>query len=218
MGTATQPVKSRAAKLSKEIQQFPGEIRLLDIDVPELDPENARKHSKRNIEAVKESLTNYGQRKPIVIHVKTKVVIAGNGTLLAARQLGWKQIACVFTDLSKQKARGYGITDNRSSELAEWDYQNLAAHLRSLEKSGDRPPGWLDYEIGPLLAAKWEPPALINQDPSRLKLHRIDFSVKEWRTIARGLRRLRAEDETLVDEADSSVITQIVSLWLKQQR
>lgn len=207
--------KAKGTTLSPAIQQFPGEIVLLDIGVPVLDPENARKHSARNVESIKESLLKYGQRKPIVIQIKSKVVIAGNGTLIAARALEWKQIACVFTDLTKTQARGYGITDNRTSELAEWDYQNLANHLRGLEKAGQRPPGWLDYEIGPLLLAKWGPPAETDHNPEHLKLHRLDFSVGEWRTISRGLRKARTAEESLHDEADTAVITWIVRQWLK---
>ena len=49
------------------------------IESLELDPNNARKHSKRNLDAIAASLEKFGQRKPIVIH--NGVVIAGNGTL-----------------------------------------------------------------------------------------------------------------------------------------
>jgi len=72
------------------------------------DPQNARKHDKRNLEAIAKSLAEFGQRKPIVaLHDGT--VIAGNGTLAAARSLGWQEIAvATFEDEAKAGARGRG--------------------------------------------------------------------------------------------------------------
>jgi ParB-like chromosome segregation protein Spo0J len=43
------------------------------------DPENARKHDKRNLDAIAASLEKFGQRKPIVV-MPTGVILAGNGT------------------------------------------------------------------------------------------------------------------------------------------
>jgi ParB-like chromosome segregation protein Spo0J len=55
-----------------------------------LDPNNARKHSQRNLDAIAASLKQFGQRKPIVVH--RGVVLAGNGTVEAAKTLGWTEI------------------------------------------------------------------------------------------------------------------------------
>jgi hypothetical protein len=52
------------------------------------DPNNARLHDERNIEAIRASLKRYKQRKPIVVHKTKRVVIAGNGTLTAAKREG----------------------------------------------------------------------------------------------------------------------------------
>ena len=58
---------------------------------------------------------------------------AGNGTLEAARQLGWSEIQITRADLSGHDAAAFAIADNRSAELAEWDELALAETLRSLE-------------------------------------------------------------------------------------
>ena len=55
------------------------------------DPANVRSHDNRNIEAIAGSLTRFGQQRPIVVD-PTGVVIAGNGTLQAARSLGWESM------------------------------------------------------------------------------------------------------------------------------
>ena len=95
------------------------------------DPANARKHSERNIAAIVSSLRRFGQQKPIVID-KSNVVRAGNGTLQAAMQLGWETVACVRTELMGGEATAYGIADNRTSELAEWDESVLSALLQGI--------------------------------------------------------------------------------------
>jgi hypothetical protein len=61
------------------------------------------------------------------------VVRAGNGTLEAAKALGWKRIAVVRTDLVNTEATAFSLADNRTSELAEWDEAGLAETLRSLQ-------------------------------------------------------------------------------------
>jgi ParB-like chromosome segregation protein Spo0J len=95
------------------------------------DPANARKHSERNIESIMASLRRFGQQKPIVID-STNVVRAGNGTLEAAKRLGWETIEAVKTTLKGSDAIAYAIADNRTAELAEWDSDVLAAQLNGL--------------------------------------------------------------------------------------
>jgi ParB-like chromosome segregation protein Spo0J len=95
------------------------------------DPANARKHDDRNIDSIVASLRRFGQQKPIVIDMNN-IVRAGNGTLEAARRLGWDFIDCVKTDLKGSDAIAYAIADNRTSELAEWDSEVLAAQLNGL--------------------------------------------------------------------------------------
>jgi len=96
------------------------------------DPANARKHSPRNLKAIRDSLDVFGQQKPIVIDSRG-VVIAGNGTLEAARELGWDEIDVVITDLDPAHAQAFGIADNRTAELAEWDTDVLAQLLEGMD-------------------------------------------------------------------------------------
>ena len=97
-----------------------------------LDPHNARKHDDKNLKAIAGSLEQFGQRKPIVVWGRT--VVAGNGTLVAARSLGWTEIQAVSVpdDWSADQVKAYALADNRSAELAEWDEQVLASQLLEL--------------------------------------------------------------------------------------
>lgn len=100
------------------------------------DPNNARKHDEKNLEAIKGSLKQFGQRKPIVIQGQT--VIAGNGTLEAAKQLGWNEIEVVRVpeEWTADQAKAFALADNRTAELATWDQQVLQAQVLELKDAG----------------------------------------------------------------------------------
>lgn len=95
------------------------------------DPNNVRKHDRKNIDAIKGSLAKFGQQKPIVV-TKEGIVLAGNGTLEAAKELGWKNISVHISDLEGFNATAFAIADNRASELASWD-DGLSKALKSLQ-------------------------------------------------------------------------------------
>ena len=99
-----------------------------------LDPSNVRKHSRRNLDAIKASLRKFGQQKPIVVDAKG-IVLAGNGTLTAAQELGWTEIDIVRTQLEGVEAMMFAIADNRTAELAEWE-DSLAELLQKLQADG----------------------------------------------------------------------------------
>lgn len=111
-------------------------MQIEDIPIASLsfDPANARKHSPKNLDAIKGSLAKFGQQKPIVI--SNGVVVAGNGTLEAARALGWERIRAVTTPLTGPDLTAYAIADNRTGELAEWDDDALSRTLGALKADG----------------------------------------------------------------------------------
>jgi ParB-like chromosome segregation protein Spo0J len=106
-------------------------IETVKIDSLSLDPANARKHDDRNMETIAGSLRRFGQQTPIVVD-KSNVVRAGNARLEAAKRIGWDTIQIVRTELTSSDAIAYAIADNRTSELAEWDDDILAAQLQGL--------------------------------------------------------------------------------------
>jgi len=120
-----------------------------------LDPRNARTHSQKNLDAIAASLTKFGQRKPIVV-TSDGVVLAGNGTLEAAKSLNWDYIAVTVTpaDWDIDTARAYALADNRTAELAEWDEAVLAQQLLELHDA--------DFDIE---ALGFEMPQVIEAEP-----------------------------------------------------
>ena len=119
------------------------------------DPDNARVHTDRNLDAIAASLRAYGQRKPIVVQQAGMIVRAGNGTLDAVRRLGWDQVAAVVVDEEDISASAYGLADNRTAELASWDEATLAKVLSSVALAEGFDPmalGWEEREVVKLIA------------------------------------------------------------------
>lgn len=123
------------------------------LDSIALDPSNVRKHDARNLESIKASLMRFGQQKPVVVD-RHNLVIAGNGTVTAARALGWSHIDVVRTELTGVEATAYAIADNRTAELAEWDDDALTEQLVALQNDESidvEVTGWTDDEIEALV-------------------------------------------------------------------
>jgi len=116
------------------------------------DPRNARLHSQRNVDAIAASLVKYGQRKPIVVREEGLIVEAGNGTLEAARSLGWTHLAAVIVDDDPSTATGFSLADNRTAELAEWDEEALASLLVEVgDDDAIRDLCWSESEVSEIL-------------------------------------------------------------------
>ena len=92
------------------------EIEDVPVDSLHNDPANVRKHGEQNLAAIKASLARFGQQKPIVVNADG-VVIAGNGTLMAARALNWRTVKAVRTNLAGSEATAFAIADNRTAEI-----------------------------------------------------------------------------------------------------
>jgi ParB-like chromosome segregation protein Spo0J len=135
------------------------DLRIETVNINSLtpDPANARKHDGKNLQAIENSLLKFGQRKPICV-TPDLIVVAGNGTLEAAKNLGWTEIVIARTPVgwTWEQIRAFALADNRTAELAEWDDKVLADQLLELDANG-----WELEEIGfenlqPPTESEWE--------------------------------------------------------------
>jgi DNA modification methylase len=112
-------------------------IQTLQIKDLTPDPQNARQHDDKNLKAIQGSLKEFGQRKPIVI-TEDGVIVAGNGTVEAAKRLGWLEIQAVTVpgDWTPEQTKAFALADNRTAELAAWSPETLTAQLQELEEKG----------------------------------------------------------------------------------
>jgi DNA modification methylase len=105
------------------------------------DPANPRRHSKKQIQQIAESIRVFGFNVPILVD-RDGNVIAGHGRLLACRELGIDPVPTLcLGHLTPAQARAFRIADNKLTENGTWDDRLLAEQLRDLSLSG------LDFDI-----------------------------------------------------------------------
>src|SRR5215469_9062796 len=111
------------------------------IDDLEPDPGNPRRHSKKQIRQIADSIKAFGFNVPILLDREGNV-IAGHGRLLACRLLGITEVPTLCLEhLTPEQVRAFRIADNRLTEISTWDDRLLAEQLKDLSLQG------LDFNI-----------------------------------------------------------------------
>lgn len=81
---------------------------------------------------VASSIEQFGFRVPIIID-KDNVIVAGHTRLQAAKQLDLDTVPCIIADdLNEQQLNAFRLADNKTSELAKWDYEKLFLELEEM--------------------------------------------------------------------------------------
>jgi ParB-like chromosome segregation protein Spo0J len=191
-------------------------IETLAITELKPDPQNARQHDQKNLKAIEGSLTQFGQRKPIVI-TEANVIVAGNGTVTAAKNLGWESIEAVRVpaDWSKEQVKAFALADNRTAELATWDIHVLDEQLWELEEFGAdvKELGFesrmVEEVADPFTLLKDEPRPNATQMTFTITLEQAEL-VKSKLTLAKASPRL-IKDQNL--NSNGNALFLIMSEW-----
>ena len=97
---------------------------------------NARTHSPEQIGKIAKSIEQFGFINPVLID-SDYGIIAGHGRVEGAKQLGMKEVPCLFIeDLTEEQKRAYIIADNKLALDAGWDYEMLSLELGELADAG----------------------------------------------------------------------------------
>ena len=100
------------------------------IDQLKPDPSNPRRHSKKQIRQIADSIKTFGFNVPVLVDADLNVN-AGHGRLLACRLLGITEVPTLCLEhLTPAQARAFMIADNRLTEIATWDDRLLGAAIQ----------------------------------------------------------------------------------------
>src|ERR1700751_164264 len=90
------------------------------------DPATPRRHTKKQVRQIADSIRIFGFNVPILIDGDGKIVV-GHGRWLACHLLGITEVPTVCLDhLTPAQARAFMIADNKLAEIATWDDRLLA--------------------------------------------------------------------------------------------
>ena len=113
-------------------------------------PDNARRG---NIEVIRESIRTNGFYGACVVQRSTGRILVGNHRYMAGVEEGLVEVPVVWVDKSDEEARRLLLVDNRSTDLASYDYTVL---LRLLDEQKEETSllgtGWDDEDLVRLLA------------------------------------------------------------------
>lgn len=85
------------------------------------------------VKAVANSIREFGFRQPIVVDAD-HVIICGHTRWKAAQKLGLDEAPVhIARDLTPEQIKAYRIADNKTAELAEWDYSLLPLEIGDLQ-------------------------------------------------------------------------------------
>lgn len=101
-------------------------MQIEEIKTEELKPysRNPRKNDTA-VDAVAKSIQEFGFKIPIVIDSRNEIV-CGHTRWKAAKKLGMESVPCIRADdLTPQQIKAFRLVDNKTSELAEWDFDML---------------------------------------------------------------------------------------------
>ena len=113
-------------------------MKVIDIDINLLkEYKNNPRNNDGAVDAVAESIKQFGFKVPIVID-RDNVIVAGHTRLKAARNIGLEKVPCIVADdLTPEQIKAYRLVDNKTAELAEWDFSALEIELAELESDFD---------------------------------------------------------------------------------
>ena len=84
------------------------------------------------VEAVAESIKQFGFKVPIIID-RNNTIVAGHTRKKAAERLGLASVPCIVADdLTPEQIKAFRLADNKTGELAEWDFSALEKELAEL--------------------------------------------------------------------------------------
>lgn len=96
---------------------------------------NARKHSKKQVRQIAESIRNFGFTNPVLID-RNLTILAGHGRVAAALSLDMERVPCLFVEhLSPEQKRAYVLADNKIALNSTWDEELLAEELKALSEA-----------------------------------------------------------------------------------
>ena len=111
-------------------------MELKTIPISDIKPykNNPRKNDKA-VDAVAESIKQCTYVAPIIVD-ENNVILAGHTRYKALKKLERKEVECIIKEgLTEDQKKKYRLLDNKTNELADWDFDLLADELPGLDLS-----------------------------------------------------------------------------------
>jgi len=103
-----------------------------EIEVDRLKPWKGNPRlNEHAVDAVAQSIRSFGFNVPILCD-QNMMIVAGHTRWKAARELGLQSVPVIQLEMTDARRRAFAIADNRTAELAEWNWPRLCDVLEEL--------------------------------------------------------------------------------------
>lgn len=94
--------------------------------------DNNPRFNDKTVEALCKIIPKVGFNVPLFVD-KEGVIIKGHARFFAAQRLGMSELPCIISENTEEQNKLDRISDNKISELAEWDLQDLRYELEQID-------------------------------------------------------------------------------------
>jgi hypothetical protein len=105
-------------------------IQEVDISLLGFWEDNPRFNEKA-VNAVAESIKTFGFNVPILCD-QNFTIVAGHTRWMAAKQIGMKSVPVIVIDIDETQRKAFTIADNKTAEIAGWNFPKLQQILEDL--------------------------------------------------------------------------------------
>ena len=186
-------------------------MEILELPVKSIKPyKNNPRHNDKAVEFVANSLREFGWKQPIVIDEQYEIV-AGHTRWKAAKMLGMETVPCVMADdLTPEQVQAYRLADNKTAEMADWDFELLEKELNDID------PAMFDMADFGFFADVEEPETeqkeIIEDEPP--KLDEVEPVCKRGQIWQLGDHRLMCGDSTSNEDVESLMMGEKADLLI----
>lgn len=124
-------------------------MEIIEKFVDELIPyENNPRNNDAAVEYVANSIREFGFKNPIIID-KNNVIVAGHTRLKAAEKLEMVKVPTIMADdLTEEQIKAFRLADNKTGEMAGWNFSLLEQEIEGLELDLDMSEfGFINNEV-----------------------------------------------------------------------
>ena len=147
---------------------------------------NPRKNDEA-VEYVAKSIQEFGFKIPIIID-EHNTIVCGHTRYRAVKKLNYTEVPCIRADdLTPDQIKSFRIIDNKTAEIAEWDFAVLWDEIKSIDFDfgdfGFSPDPADDIDMDNLDAEETEEPAI-------MKITLTTKDAKEYEKIRDEIKEL----------------------------
>lgn len=174
-------IKQPKAGASSRLQKMIDSMELVKMPVSELVPweENPRIHG--DVDALLQSMSQFGVFSPILAQKGTNRILAGHRRYKAALRDGLQLVPVILIEIDDTSAAGFTVADNAIAEQSKWDFGKLKGILDGLKIEGFDldTTGFKDMKFDKAFSIAPSKPATDTAAVNTLRDHPMEFRTHE---------------------------------------